>query len=77
MKKDNISRMQTKTCNASLADRRAALETLTFARTETHIPTNPASPEQIAPRRKAMTVINADVVLNSDEIYETTKDGYN
>jgi hypothetical protein len=27
------------TCNASLADRLAALETLTFARTDTHIPT--------------------------------------
>ena len=75
--KDNVSRMRNKTCNASLADRRAALETLTFARTETHIPTYPASPEPTAPRRKAITVIYADVVLCSDEIYETTKDGYN
>jgi hypothetical protein len=75
--KGNISRMQSKTCNASLADRRAALETLTFARTETHIPTNPASPEHIAPSRKAITVINADVVLCHDEIHETTRDVYN
>lgn len=45
------------TCNASLADRLAALETRTFARTETHIPTYPAMPEHRAPKRKEATVI--------------------
>lgn len=45
------------TCNASLADRLAALETLTFARTETHIPTYPAIPEHKAPNRNAETVM--------------------
>lgn len=74
--KDNTSRMQNKTCNASLAERRAALETLTFARTDTHIPTNPAIPEHKAPRRKAATVIYADVALCGHEIHEMSKDGY-
>lgn len=55
--------MRGKTCNASLADRLAALETRTFARTDTHIPTYPALPEHRAPRRKAATVIYADVDL--------------
>lgn len=52
------------TCKASLADRLAALETRTFARTDTHIPTYPAIPEHNAPRRKEITVINADVDLH-------------
>lgn len=51
------------TCNASLADRLAALETRTFARTDTHIPTYPATPEHRAPRRNAATVMYADVAL--------------
>lgn len=52
------------TCNASLADRLAALETRTFARTDTHIPTYPAIPEQRAPKRNAATVIYAEVDLH-------------
>ena len=53
-----------RTCNASLADRLAALETRTFARTDTHIPTYPAIPEQTAPKRNAATVIYAVVDLH-------------
>lgn len=60
----HIQNYHTKTtCKASLADRLAALETRTFARTETHIPTYPAIPEHKAPRRKAATVMNAVVDL--------------
>lgn len=60
----HIQNYHTKTtCKASLAERLAALETRTFARTETHIPTYPAIPEHKAPRRKAATVINAVVDL--------------
>lgn len=51
------------TCNASLADRLAALETRTLARTDTHMPTYPATPEHTAPRRNAATVIYADADL--------------
>lgn len=57
------------TCNASLAERLAALETLTFARTDTHIPTYPAIPEHRAPRRKEATVMYADVDLQNGEGY--------
>ena len=51
------------TCNASLADRRAALATRTLARTLIHMPTKPAAPEQSAPRRKANTITPASVEL--------------
>lgn len=64
--------MQNKTCSASRAERRAALETLTFARTETHIPTKPAIPEHKAPRRKEATVIYADVALRIQDIHEVS-----
>ena len=67
---ESTSWNKNKTCNASLAERRAALETRTFARTETHIPTKPAIPEHKAPRRNEATVIYADVALCSHEIYK-------
>jgi hypothetical protein len=70
---ESTPKMQNKTCNASLAERRAALETLTFARTETHIPTKPAIPEHKAPRRKEATVIYADVTLHVQEIHELSR----
>lgn len=38
-KKKQKKKQKSDTCNASLADRLAALETRTFARTETHMPT--------------------------------------
>jgi len=67
------------TCNASLADRLAALETRTLARTDTHIPTYPAIPEHSAPKRNAATVMYADIVLKHKVIhlsfiYNNTKD---
>jgi hypothetical protein len=67
---ESTSRKKNKTCNASLAERRAALETRTFARTETHIPTKPAIPEHKAPRRNETTVIYAVVALCGHEVHE-------
>ena len=66
----SASKNEIQTCNASLAERRAALETRTFARTDTHIPTKPAIPEHNAPRRKEATVIQASVALCSHYIHE-------
>mmetsp|Transcript_15693 Transcript_15693/g.39772 ORF Transcript_15693/g.39772 Transcript_15693/m.39772 type:complete len:204 (-) Transcript_15693:410-1021(-) len=49
------------TCSASRAVRRAAPETRTFARTLTHMPTYPATPEQRAPSRNEKVVMTAMV----------------
>jgi len=38
-----------------------------LARTDTHIPTYPAIPEQRAPKRKEATVMYAEVDLKQDE----------
>lgn len=59
----NTKQLPNGTWRASLAERLAALDTRTFARTDTHIPTYPATPEHRAPRRKAATVTYAEADL--------------
>jgi hypothetical protein len=75
---ESTPRMQNKTCNASLPERRAALETLTFARTDYRDPhlNSPAIPEHKTPMRKEATVIYADVTLRIQDVHELSRYGF-